>query len=87
MPLFEYDKQKSIANASKHGFDFVEAQKLWEDERFVEIPARTTEDPRYLAIGAIAGKSWSAVITFRGETIRIISVRRARIEEVEKYEG
>ncbi len=38
-------------------------------------------------VGLIAGKHRSCVITYRGERIRIISVRRSRKEEVEIYEG
>ena len=83
----EFDDVKSQANKSKHGIDFVEAQGLWLDEMFVEIQARTEDEPRFLVVGMISGKHWSAVITYRGERVRIISVRRARIEEVEFYEG
>lgn len=84
---FEFDDVKSQANRSKHGIDFVEAQGLWLDEMFVEIQARTEDEPRFLVVGMISGKHWSAVITYRGERVRNISVRRARIEEVELYEG
>jgi hypothetical protein len=38
-------------------------------------------------IGRIEGKHWSAVVTYRGEVVRIISVRRSRAEEVIFYEG
>jgi uncharacterized DUF497 family protein len=84
---FEFDERKSRANKAKHGLDFVEAQALWLDEELIEIPARTTDEPRLLVVGRIAGRHWSAVITYRGEAIRLISVRRARAEEVTLYEG
>ena len=84
---FEYDPDKSAANKSKHGIDFDEAQALWDDPERVEIPAREMDEPRYLVIGMIAGKHWSAVITYRSEAIRLISVRRSRKEEVELYES
>jgi uncharacterized protein len=84
---FEFDQAKSRANRAKHGIDFVEAQALWLDEMLVEIPARTEDEPRYLVIGVIAGRHWSAVITYRGERVRLISVRRSRVEEVATYEG
>ncbi|MEH2195156.1 MAG: BrnT family toxin [Nostoc sp.] len=54
---------------------------------FIEIPARTTDQPRFLVIGKIIGKYWSAVITYRSDKIRIISVRRSRAEEVNIYES
>ena len=84
---FEFDESKSQANKSKHGIDFVEAQALWTDESFVEIQARTEDEPRFVVVGMISGKHWSAVITYRGERVRLISVRRSRVEEVEIYES
>lgn len=84
---FEFDEQKSRANRTKHGLDFLEAQALWEDYRRIEIPARTQDEPRFLVIGMISSRHWSAVITYRCEKVRIISVRRARDEEVAIYEG
>ena len=83
----EFDNEKSSKNKEKHGIDFFEAQLLWEDPDRVVIPARTTDEPRYLLIGKIAEKSWSAVFTHRHEKIRIISVRRSRSEEVDIYES
>jgi uncharacterized DUF497 family protein len=84
---FEYDDAKSRANKGKHGIDFVEAQLLWLDDMLIEIPARTTDEPRFLVVGRIVSKHWSAVITYRDDRIRLISVRRSRGEEVEIYEG
>jgi len=84
---FEYDPDKSIENKRKHGIDFEDAQLLWADHELVEIPARTTDELRWLLIGKIGAKHWSAVITRRGEDIRLISVRRSRDEEVAIYES
>ena len=84
---FEYDPHKSDLNRAKHGIDFDEAQALWDDEAFLEIPARNLDEPRFLIIGKIEGKYWSAVITYRDGNIRIISVRRSRDEETKLYEN
>jgi len=84
---FEYDPSKSAANKTKHGIDFDEAQALWEDPARVEIPATDLDEPRYLVIGMIGDKHWSAVITYRSENIRLISVRGSRKEEVKLYES
>lgn len=84
---FQYDARKSASNRLKHGIDFIEAQALWDDPDYIEIPAKTTDEPRCLVIGKINGKHWSCVITYRGECIRIISVRRSRSEEIDIYEG
>ncbi len=84
---FEFDRKKSNGNKQKHGIDFVEAQALWEDPDLLEIPARTEDEPRFLVVGKINEKHWSGVITYRADTIRIISVRRSRNEEVDVYES
>lgn len=84
---FEFDPVKSKGNKKKHGIDFYEAQALWDDPDLLEIPVKTSDEPRFLIIGKISGKHWSGVITYRPEKIRIISVRRARKEEVDLYES
>lgn len=53
----------------------------------VEIPARTVDEPRFMVIGRIERHIWAAVITYRNGRVRIISVRRARAEEVNLYES
>jgi uncharacterized protein len=87
MLAFEFDESKSRVNLEKHGIDFVPAQALWSDPDLIEIPAVTVDELRLLVIGRIDQKHWSAVITYRSENIRIISVRRSRSEEVAIYEG
>lgn len=86
MPEFEFDPRKSDQNLEKHGVDFVRAQRLWGDARLLEIPALTADEPRFLVIGLLDGKHWSAIITYRDERVRLISVRRSRTEEVALYE-
>jgi uncharacterized DUF497 family protein len=85
--LFEFDEAKSRSNKGKHGIDFVDAQALWLDDRLIEVPVRTQDEPRFVVIGMIGGKHWSAVITYREDRIRLVSVRRSRDEEVALYEG
>jgi uncharacterized protein len=87
MQAFEFDHAKSVSNLAKHGIDFEEAKALWNDPELIQIPAQTEDEPRYLLIGLLRGKHWVAVITYRGDHIRLISVRRARPEEVVLYEG
>jgi uncharacterized protein len=79
--------RKSWINWEKHGIDFAEAQRLWQDIRRVEVPARTEAEPRWLVIGRVDGRYWSAVVTERRGRTRIISVRRSRDEEVALYES
>ncbi|WP_456380267.1 BrnT family toxin [Thiolapillus sp.] len=87
MYRFEYDEQKSVSNLEKHGIDFLTAQQLWGDSDLVEIQAKSDTEPRFLVIASCFGKYWSAVVTYRGDSIRIISVRRSRKTEVELYES
>ena len=85
---FQFDENKSTANREKHGIDFDQAQALWDDLDLLEIPAKNVVDEnRYLIIGKIGEKHWSAVITYRDDSVRIISVRRSREKEIEYYES
>ena len=84
---FEFDRRKSQTNKEKDGIDFVEAQALWQDPDRIEIPAVTIDEPRFIVIGKISDAHWSTIITYKGEKVRIISVRRSRKEEIEIYEG
>jgi uncharacterized DUF497 family protein len=84
---FEYDPRKSNTNLTKHGINFEDAQVLWDDSHRLEIPAKPMDEARYLVIGKIKGKHWSAVITYRAEHVRIISVRRSTDEEIQIYEN
>ncbi len=84
---FEFDPKKSDINKNKHGIDFVEAQELWNDFDLLEIPAKTTDELRFLVVGKIDEKHWTGIITYRTDNIRIISVRRSRNEEIELYES
>lgn len=84
---FEWDNAKSSANLAKHGIDFETAQNIWTDPQLLEVPARTSDEPRWFAVGRLNGKHWSAVFTRRSGVIRLISVRRARTQEIEIYEN
>ncbi|MEF9877510.1 MAG: BrnT family toxin [Gordonibacter sp.] len=83
--IFIYDQKKSEANFAKHGIDFDQARMLWEDDRSVVLVSPYTLEERHLVIGMIEGKYWVAIVTYRGEATRIISVRRARKKEVDYY--
>lgn len=87
MYAFEFDPNKSRRNFDKHGISFVDAQELWLDPDYIQVKVKSEDEKRYLAIGIIEGKYWSAVITYRGMAIRIISVRRSRKAEVLLYES
>ena len=85
--MFEFNEIKSRTNLKKHGMDFVRAQELWSDPDLLEIRARTEDEPRYFVVGLLDGKHWTAIVTYRGTNIRVISVRRSRTKEVKLYES
>lgn len=49
--------------------------------------AGTQEEPKWLVIGRIDGRHWSALVAYREGRTRIISVQRSREEEVAVYES
>ena len=83
--MFEFDKNKSEANSKKHGINFETARRLLEDYNRVELPARWIDEPRILLIARLEEAIWAAIFTHRKNTIRIISVRKARKNEKEIY--
>jgi len=87
MLSFEFDEVKSRANHVKHGIDFRDAQRLWEDPNGLEVATRFLSEPRSIFIGVLDGKHWTAVFTYRGERVRLISVRRSRQQEISLYES
>ncbi|MFT5196638.1 MAG: uncharacterized DUF497 family protein [Candidatus Promineifilaceae bacterium] len=87
MNQFECDSNKSASNLEKHGIDFFTAQVLWHDPDLIEIQTKSDVEPRFLLVGRIRDKYWSAIVAYRNNKIRIISVRRARMSEVKLYES
>ena len=84
---FEYDLTKGMSNLAKHGISFAEARQLWRDPAVLIVKAREVIEARWIAIGRIGQKHWSAIFTYREDRIRIISVRRSRAREVALYES
>jgi uncharacterized DUF497 family protein len=84
---FEFDPAKSLLNKGKHGIDFEEAQAIWNDGNLFEIPLASEGEARSAVVGVIDEKHWTAIVTYRADNVRIISVRRARDEEIACYKG
>ena len=82
---FEYDPKKSELNKIKHGISFEEAKEIWNDAVRVEFPAKSLIEERFAVLGIVMKKLYVAVVTYREESTRIISVRRARKNEEEIY--
>ncbi|MFQ5456617.1 MAG: BrnT family toxin [Nitrospirota bacterium] len=83
---FEWDIKKSKANRAKHGIDFETAKEIWVDKNRLEIQAPFPVEDRVIIIGKLHNKLWTVIYTMRGDTIRIISVRRSRKKEAKLYD-
>jgi uncharacterized DUF497 family protein len=83
---FEWDDNKSLANKAKHGIDFSTAVEMWKDDNRIEIQAPYPLEERSILIGKIDKKLWTAIFAYRGDDIRIISVRCSRRKEKSLYE-
>ena len=82
--VFEFDPTKSKTNKEKHGIYFIDAQAIWDGE-IVEIRSSASPEDRWVVIGLIHLKCWTAVITYRNTNIRIISARRSRYDKEMLY--
>jgi len=83
---FEWDDTKSLTNKAKHGIDFSTAREMWKDDNRIEIHAPYPLEERSILIGKIGKKLWTAIFAYRGDDVRIISVRRSRKKEIGLYE-
>ena len=83
---FVYNVAKSRANLLKHGIDFEEAQRLWDDRHGLAKKVRCRGEDRAVLIARYAGACWTAAYTERLGAIRLISVRRATKREVSSYD-
>ena len=83
---FEWDDNKNNSNKAKHGIDFETSEKLWLDENRIEILAPYPLEDRRIMISKLQNNIWTAIYTIRDDIIRIISVRRARVKEINLYE-
>jgi uncharacterized DUF497 family protein len=82
---FDFDPEKSRGNLEEHGIDFETAQSLWLDERRVTFDTPFQDEKRGGVIAAYRERLWCAIYTIRDQSIRIISVRRARENEESIY--
>ena len=58
---------------------------MWLDGSLMDLRVDYEGEPRFMMIGRIGSRHWTAVITYREDNVRLISVRRSRTEEIEPY--
>ena len=83
---FEWDERKRWSNLGKHGLDFFDVSAVFEAPHLIVPSPYAGEEERFLAIGVLEGRLVTVIYTARGEAMRIISFRRARHEERQKYQ-
>ena len=84
---FEYDEKKSLSNEIKHGINFIEAQKLFNNSSSIYYEKTVDNEERFSIINYLDKKCFVAIFTIRKEKIRIISVRRCRKNEKQRFEN
>jgi uncharacterized DUF497 family protein len=82
---FEFDPNKSASNKLKHGIDFEEGKVIWADPQRAEVKSTGSTEARSMITGLVGDKMYTAIITYRGKVIRIISIRRARDNESARH--
>ena len=84
---FQWDPDKAAKNLQKHGVRFAEASSIFEDEALLTIADEHPNEERFVAVGTGSlGRILVVVYTVRGESIRIISARKATRIERAQYE-
>lgn len=81
---FEWDEEKRKTTLRKHGIDFLWLPEVFAQETLI-LPSNQKGEERWLAIGMLGTKEIAVIFTKRGETIRIITARRARENERRAY--
>jgi len=82
---YEWDEKKNIQNRTKHGIGFRTAIELFDDPARTEERSDKHDEKRWRTTGLVLGNLWTLIYAKRGEAIRIISVRRTRKNEKERY--
>jgi uncharacterized DUF497 family protein len=82
---YTWDDEKRLLTIKKHGIDFIDAITVFDFEHLI-LDARSDLEPRKIAIGKLNDQTIAVVFTMRGETCRIITARKARKDEREKYQ-
>ena len=83
---FEWDEPKRLRNLGRHGIDFADCPAVFESQMLVTLDGRKDYgELRYIGIGILDGRIVTVVWTVRGETVRLISARKAHVKERAAY--
>lgn len=85
---FDWNKEKAQRNLGKHGISFDEAKTVFDDEMFITFvdDEHSDDEERYITLGlSSSGRLLMVAHADRGDTIRIISARKATKNEENFY--
>ena len=82
----EWDPRKAASNARKHGIRFADAVSVLEDERAITLRDDASGEERWVTVGMdTLARIVTVVYTWRGDTVRLISARKATAREAGHY--
>ncbi|WP_323018616.1 BrnT family toxin [Castellaniella sp.] len=83
----EYDPAKNVRNIADRGLSFECVRGLdWNKTLVVRDRRKDYTESRFQALGPIQGRLHVVVFTIRGVALRVISLRKANVREVARYE-
>jgi uncharacterized protein len=85
----EFDADKDEINRFKHRLPLAFGGRVFDDP---DVVIRSTiriedEEERFKAVGMVDGKLYTAVHVWRGDMVRMISVRRSNANEQRDYDS
>jgi uncharacterized protein len=84
---FEWDEAKRASNLLKHRLDFVQVVLLFDQPHLTEPARNASGEERFKVIGRLGDDHVTAICTWRGEAVRVISLRKARKGERQQYQA
>lgn len=86
--LIEFDPAKDAANIAKHGVSLSEAAQLdWKNALIWEDHRRDYGELRQVALAVWNERLYAVAFVDRGEVRRIVSLRKANLREINRYEA
>ena len=87
MAEYEWDPTKAVTNFRKHLVHFADAVGVFEDDNAITIPDTSSSEERFKTLGLdFMGRLLVVAYTYRGDTIRVISARKATTVQRKSYD-
>jgi uncharacterized DUF497 family protein len=85
-PTFEFDPEKDVANRDKHGLSLARIRgAVWPPDLAAKDERRDYGEERWYGFVRIDERIHVAIFTYRGDVVRVISLRKANLREVGLY--